>query len=141
MGVDKFFCKTADEKVTDKQVEFPSEKEANEYCRENGIDPHNVILMGDKYIIKTKDSNFRTTIDKAIRLCDANPEKVAELFRSYYNGKVTAEKLKNVSKSDLGALEWSIKQIPRLIKQGKPSHLINAENMQIERILKSYGII
>ena len=141
MGVDKFFCKTADEKVTDKQVEFPSEKEANEYCRENGIDPHNVILMGDKYIIKTKDSNFRTTIDKAISLCDANPEKVAELFKSYYNGRVTAEKLKNVSKSDLGALEWSIKQIPRLIKQGKPTHLINAENMSIERILKSYGII
>ena len=84
------------------------------------------------------DSN---TIDKAIRSCDANPEKVAELFKSYYNGRVTAEKLKNVSKSDLGALEWSVKQIPRLIKQGKPSHLINAENMQIERILKSYGII
>ena len=61
----------------------------------------------------------KSTIDEAIRLCDANPEKVAELFRSYYNGKVTAEKLKNVSKSDLGALEWSIKQIPRLIKQGK----------------------
>ena len=81
------------------------------------------------------------TIDKAIRSCDANPEKVAELFKSYYNGRVTAEKLKNVSKSDLGALEWSVKQIPRLIKQGKPSHLINAENMQIERILKSYGII
>lgn len=70
MGVDKFFCKTADEKVTDKQVEFPSEKEANEYCRENGIDPHNVILMGDKYIIKTKDSNFRTTMDEAISACD-----------------------------------------------------------------------
>lgn len=141
MGVDKFFCKTVDVKITDKQVEFPSEKEANEYCRERGIDPHNVILMGDKYIVKTKDSGFRTTMDKAIRLCDANPEKVAELFRGYYNGKVTAEKLKNVSKSDLGALEWSIKQIPRLIKQGKPTHLINAENMSIERILKSYGII
>ena len=134
--LDKFFCK-----VNDKQIEFPSEKEAIEYCKENDINPHGIILMGDKYIIKTKDSNFRTTMDEAIRLCDANPEKVAELFRSYYNGKVTAEKLKNVSKSDLGALEWSIKQIPRLIKQGKPSHLINAENMQIERILKSYGII
>ena len=70
MGVDKFFCKTADEKVNDKQVEFPSEKEANEYCRENGIDPHNVILMGDKYIVKTKDSNFRTTMDEAISACD-----------------------------------------------------------------------
>ena len=70
MGVDKFFCKTADEKVTDKQVEFPSEKEANEYCRENGIDPHNVILMGDKYIIKTKDSDFKTTMDEAISACD-----------------------------------------------------------------------
>ena len=70
MGVDKFFCKTADEKVTDKQVEFPSEKEANEYCREHGIDPHNVILMGDKYIIKTKDNNFRTTMDEAISACD-----------------------------------------------------------------------
>lgn len=141
MALDKFFCKVVDTKANDKSIEFPSEKEAIEYCKENGINPHKIILMGDKYIIKTKDSNFRTTIDKAIRLCDANPEKVAELFRSYYNGKVTAEKLKNVSKSDLGALEWSIKQIPRLIKQGKPSHLINAENMQIERILKSYGII
>ena len=134
--LDKFFCK-----VNDKRIEFPSEKEAIEYCKENDINPHGIILMGDKYIIKTKDSGFRTTMDKAIKMCDANPEKVAELFRSYYNGKVTAEKLKNVSKSDLGALEWSIKQIPRLIKQGKPSHLINAENMQIERILKSYGII
>lgn len=80
-------------------------------------------------------------IDKAIRLCDASPERVAELFKNYYNGKVTAQKLQNVSKSDLGALEWSIKQIPRLIKQGKPTHLINAENQQIERILKQYGII
>ena len=134
--LDKFFCK-----VNDKQIEFPSEKEAIEYCKENDINPHGIILMGDKYIIKTKDSGFRTTMDEAISLCDANPEKVAELFKSYYNGRVTAEKLKNVSKSDLGALEWSVKQIPRLIKQGKPSHLINAENMQIERILKSYGII
>ena len=79
MGVDKFFCKTADEKVTDKQVEFPSEKEANEYCRENGIDPHNVILMGDKYIIKTKDSDFRTTMDEAIRMCDGNKIALPEL--------------------------------------------------------------
>lgn len=70
MGVDKFFCKTADEKVTDKQVEFPSEKEANEYCREHGIDPHNVILMGDKYIVKTKDSDFKMTMDEAINACD-----------------------------------------------------------------------
>ena len=79
MGVDKFFCKTADEKVTDKQVEFPSEKEANEYCRENGIDPHNVILMGDKYIIKTKDSDFKMTMDEAIRMCDGNKIALPEL--------------------------------------------------------------
>ena len=82
MGVDKFFCKTADEKVTDKQVEFPSEKEANEYCRENGIDPHNVILMGDKYIIKTKDSNFRTTMDEAIKVCDLSPEVKRDIRRA-----------------------------------------------------------
>ena len=69
MGVDKFFCKVPEKKVTDKQVEFPSEKEANKYCRENDIDPHNVILMGDKYIIKTKDSDFRTTMDEAIGAC------------------------------------------------------------------------
>ena len=79
MGVDKFFCKTTDEKVTDKQVEFPSEKEANEYCRENGIDPHNVILMGDKYIIKTKDSDFKMTMDEAIRMCDGNKIALPEL--------------------------------------------------------------
>ena len=70
MALDKFFCKVPETKVTDKQIEFHSEREANEYCRENGIDPHNVILMGDKYIIKTKDSDFRTTMDEAINACD-----------------------------------------------------------------------
>ena len=71
MALDKFFCKVPEAKATDKQIEFHSEREANEYCRDNDIDPHNVILMGDKYIIKTKDSGFRTTMDEAIRLCDA----------------------------------------------------------------------
>lgn len=70
MALDKFFCKVPETKVTDKQIEFHSEKEANEYCRDNDIDPHNVILMGDKYIIKTKDSDFRTTMDEAINACD-----------------------------------------------------------------------
>lgn len=70
MALDKFFCKVPETKVTDKQIEFHSEREANEYCRENDIDPHNVILMGDKYTIKTKDSNFRTTMDEAISTCD-----------------------------------------------------------------------
>ena len=72
MALDKFFCKVPETKVTDKQIEFHSEREANEYCRENDIDPHNVILMGDKYIIKTKDSGFRTTMDEAIKVCDEN---------------------------------------------------------------------
>ena len=63
--LDKFFCK-----VNDKQIEFPSEKEAIEYCKENDINPHGIILMGDKYIIKTKDSGFKTTMDEAIKLCD-----------------------------------------------------------------------
>ena len=64
--LDKFFCK-----VNDKQIEFPSEKEAIEYCKENDINPHGIILMGDRYIIKTKDSGFKTTMDEAIKLCDA----------------------------------------------------------------------
>ena len=34
------------------QIEFHSEKEAIEYCKENGIDPHKISLMGDKYVIK-----------------------------------------------------------------------------------------
>ena len=72
MALDKFFCKVPETKVTDKQIEFHSEREANEYCRDNDIDPHNVILMGDKYIIKTKDSGFRTTMDEAIKLCDVS---------------------------------------------------------------------
>ena len=70
MALDKFFCKVPETKVTDKQIEFHSEREANEYCRDNGIDPHNVILMGDKYTIKTKDSDFRITMDEAISTCD-----------------------------------------------------------------------
>lgn len=40
--------------MRDKQIEFPSEKEANEYCRENGIDPHKVKLIGDKYFVEVK---------------------------------------------------------------------------------------
>ena len=79
MALDKFFCKVPETKVTDKQIEFHSEREANEYCRDNGIDPHNVILIGDKYIIKTKDSNFRTTMDEAIRMCDGNKIALPEL--------------------------------------------------------------
>ena len=79
MALDKFFCKVPETKVTDKQIEFHSEREANEYCRDNDIDPHNVILMGDKYIIKTKDSNFRTTMDEAIRMCDGNKIALPEL--------------------------------------------------------------
>ena len=43
--LDKFFCK-----VNDKRIEFPSEKEAIEYCKENDINPHGIILMGDKPI-------------------------------------------------------------------------------------------
>ena len=79
MALDKFFCKVPETKVTDKQIEFHSEREANEYCRDNDIDPHNVILMGDKYIIKTKDSGFRTTMDEAIRMCDGNKIALPEL--------------------------------------------------------------
>lgn len=45
-------------KLCDKQIEFPSEKEANEYCRENGIDPHKVKLIGDKYIVEEKGGKY-----------------------------------------------------------------------------------
>ena len=38
--------------TVDKDIEFPSEKEAIEYCKENGLDPHKIILMGDKYIVR-----------------------------------------------------------------------------------------
>ena len=84
MALDKFFCKVPETKVTDKQIEFHSEREANEYCRDNDIDPHNVILMGDKYIIKTKDSCFRTTMDEAIRLCDAVDDIYVRRSNEYY---------------------------------------------------------
>ena len=125
MGVDKFFCKTADEKVTDKQVEFPSEKEANEYCKENGIDPHNVILMGDKYIVKTKDSDFRTTMDEAIRMCDGNKIALPELSDTWrlidkYNIKYTTSNGKiyidiDEAKSK-GAKEDYIKRLSKMTR-------------------------
>ena len=82
MALDKFFCKVPETKATDKQIEFHSEREANEYCRDNDIDPHNVILMGDKYIIKTKDSDFRTTMDEAIKVCDLSPEVKRDIRRA-----------------------------------------------------------
>lgn len=82
MALDKFFCKMEDANTSDKQVEFHSEKEANEYCRENGVDPHNVILIGDKYIVKTKDSDFRTTMDEAIKVCDLSPEVKRDVRRA-----------------------------------------------------------
>ena len=109
MALDKFFCKVPETKVADKQIEFHSEREANEYCRDNDIDPHNVILMGDKYIIKTKDSGFRTTmdvrcnmsksLDKAIRLCDAKVhdsvdiEHIADYLWTWVSGRDIAHEL------------------------------------------------
>lgn len=35
-----------------KVVKFPSEKEAIEYCKENEINPREIILVGDKYTVK-----------------------------------------------------------------------------------------
>ena len=96
MALDKFFCKVPETKVTDKQIEFHSEREANEYCRDNDIDPHNVILMGDKYIIKTKDSGFRTTMDEAISACDMKAKDFKDHDDSR-NIRVAIGYLKNAS--------------------------------------------
>ena len=99
MALDKFFCKVPEKKVTDKQIEFHSEREANEYCRDNDIDPHNVILMGDKYTIKTKDSDFRTTMDEAIKMCDAKAhdsvdiEHIADYLWTWVSGRDVAREL------------------------------------------------
>ena len=91
--LDKFFCK-----VNDKRIEFPSEKEAIEYCKENDINPHGIILMGDKYIIKTKDSGFRTTMDEAIRLCDANNS------RSFFSRKQAEAFVEQLKKQGIKAI-------------------------------------
>lgn len=125
MALDKFFCKVPETKVTDKQIEFHSEREANEYCRDNDIDPHNVILMGDKYIIKTKDSNFRTTMDEAIRMCDGNKIALPEISDTWrlidkYNINYTASNGKiyidiDEAKSK-GAKEDYIKRLSKMTR-------------------------
>ena len=125
MALDKFFCKVPETKVTDKQIEFHSEREANEYCRDNDIDPHNVILMGDKYIIKTKDSNFRTTMDEAIRMCDGNKIALPEISDTWrlidkYNIKYTTSNGKiyidiDEAKSK-GAKEDYIKRLSKMTR-------------------------
>lgn len=48
-----------------KSIQFPSEKEAIKYCKENGIDCHKIKLIGDKYIVTVKDSKV---LDRAIRI-------------------------------------------------------------------------
>lgn len=125
MALDKFFCKVPETKVTDKQIEFHSEREANEYCRENDIDPHNVILMGDKYTIKTKDSGFRTTMDEAIRMCDGNKIALPEISDTWrlidkYNIKYTTSNGKiyidiDEAKSK-GAKEDYIKRLSKMTR-------------------------
>ena len=125
MALDKFFCKVPETKVTDKQIEFHSEREANEYCRDNDIDPHNVILMGDKYTIKTKDSNFRTTMDKAIKVCDVNKIALPEISDTWrlidkYNIKYTTSNGKiyidiDEAKSK-GAKEDYIKRLSKMTR-------------------------
>ena len=125
MALDKFFCKVPETKVTDKQIEFHSEREANEYCRDNGIDPHNVILMGDKYTIKTKDSGFRTTMDEAIRMCDGNKIALPEISDTWrlidkYNIKYTTSNGKiyidiDEAKSK-GAKEDYIKRLSKMTR-------------------------
>ena len=99
MALDKFFCKVPETKATDKQIEFHSEREANEYCRENDIDPHNVILMGDKYTIKTKDSDFRTTMDEAIKVCDAS-----NYSRSFFSRKQAEAFVEQLKKQGIKAI-------------------------------------
>lgn len=91
--LDKFFCK-----VNDKRIEFPSEKEAIEYCKENDINPHGIILMGDKYIIKTKDSGFKTTMDEAIKMCDASNS------RSFFSRKQAEAFVEQLKKQGIKAI-------------------------------------
>ena len=91
--LDKFFCK-----VNDKRIEFPSEKEAIEYCKENDINPHGIILMGDRYIIKTKDSGCKTTMDEAIKLCDANNS------RSFFSRKQAEAFVEQLKKQGIKAI-------------------------------------
>lgn len=66
--LDKFLCRIKTEDAN--RIEFPSEKEAIAYCKENGIDPHNIILKGDKYMLESKKQN--KALDKAISVCDAD---------------------------------------------------------------------
>lgn len=79
---------TKDEKAVDKAIktcdtEFPSEKEAIEYCKENGIDPHNIKPIGDKFVVNDKKS----VLDKAIRSCDVNYKAIAEEADKLFHGK------------------------------------------------------
>lgn len=39
-------------KTIDKLIKFPSEREAIEYCRENGISERKIFRMGDVYCIR-----------------------------------------------------------------------------------------
>ena len=64
--LDKFLCRIKTEDAN--RIEFPSEKEAIAYCKENGIDPHKIILKGDKYVLESKKQN--KSLDKALRMLD-----------------------------------------------------------------------
>lgn len=60
--LDKFFCRVKENpkhkaldnaiKLCDKEISFPSEKEAIDYCKDNGIDPHKIVLKGDRYAVE-----------------------------------------------------------------------------------------
>lgn len=32
-------------------IYFPSYKEAYEYCKENGLNPHGIFIVGTKYVV------------------------------------------------------------------------------------------
>ena len=53
-----------------KQFCFMCRKCFERFCKENGIDPHNIILKGDKYMLENKKQN--KALDKAISVCDAD---------------------------------------------------------------------
>lgn len=64
-----------------KAIEFPSEKEAIEYCKENGINPHNIKPIGDKFVVNDKKS----VLDNAIKTCDAGAKETFEKTKNLAN--------------------------------------------------------
>lgn len=96
-------------RLCDSIVKFPSEKEAIEYCKENGINPSNIRVGFGGYVVD--DPNYRPgrTYKVSFIVVDKNDNGTREEIKVFANSKEEAMKSAKLSYKGTGKFIRDIK--------------------------------